>query len=69
MTTLSIRKFNGEIPRLPADRMPEDAAPSAPVIFDKRIGQQATYTVAHTPTAGQQALQGIHRAIFGAPSQ
>ena len=38
----------------------EESAPSAPVIFDKRIGQQATYTVAHTPTAGQQALQGIH---------
>lgn len=26
MTTLSIRKFNGEIPRLPADRLPGDAA-------------------------------------------
>lgn len=26
MTTISIRKFNGEIPRLPADRLPEDAA-------------------------------------------
>ena len=38
----------------------EESAPSAPVIFDKRIGQQATYTVAHMPTAGQQALQGIH---------
>lgn len=29
MTTLSIRKFNGEIPRLPADRLPEDAAQTA----------------------------------------
>lgn len=29
MTTLSIRKFNGEIPRLPADRLPEDGAQSA----------------------------------------
>ena len=26
MTTLLIRKFNGEILRLPADRLPEDAA-------------------------------------------
>lgn len=26
MTILSIRKFNGEIPRLPADRLPEDGA-------------------------------------------
>ena len=26
MTTLSIRQFNGEIPRLPADRLPEGAA-------------------------------------------
>lgn len=26
MTTLTIRKFNGEIPRLPSDRLPEDAA-------------------------------------------
>lgn len=26
MTTLTIRRFNGEIPRLPADRLPEDAA-------------------------------------------
>ena len=38
----------------------EESAPSAPVLFDKRIGQQATYTVAHTPTAGQQSLNGIH---------
>lgn len=29
MTILSIRKFNGEIPRLPDDRLPEDAAKSA----------------------------------------
>ena len=26
MTVLSIRKFNGEVPRLPADRLPEDGA-------------------------------------------
>ena len=26
MTILSIRKFNGEIPQLPADRLPQDAA-------------------------------------------
>ena len=29
VTTLSIRKFNGEIPRLPANRLPEDAAQTA----------------------------------------
>lgn len=29
VTTLSIRKFNGEIPRLPADGLPGDAAQTA----------------------------------------
>lgn len=38
----------------------EESAPSAPVLFDKQANQDATYTVTHTPTAGQQALNGIN---------
>ena len=37
----------------------EESAPSNPVTFDKEAGKSVTYTVTHTATAGQQALQGI----------
>lgn len=38
----------------------EESAPSNPVLFDRRAGQSATYTVTHTATAGQQAINGIN---------
>ena len=38
----------------------EESAPSDPVLFDKQRNQDATYSVSHTPTAGQQALSGIN---------
>ena len=37
----------------------EESAPSDPVTFEKESGQSVVYNVTHTPTAGQQALQGI----------
>ena len=38
----------------------EESAPSNPVLFDRQAGQSATYTVTHTATAGQQAINGIN---------
>lgn len=38
----------------------EESAPSNPVLFDRQAGQNATYTVTHTATAGQQAINGIN---------
>lgn len=38
----------------------EESAPSSPILFDRRTGQAATYSVSHTPTSGQQALNGIN---------
>lgn len=37
----------------------EESCPSAPVLFDKKVGQSATYTVLHSPAVGEQTLQGI----------
>lgn len=37
----------------------EESAPSAPTLFEKQIGQSATYSVSHSPDAAQQTLQGI----------
>lgn len=37
----------------------EESAPTEPVLFDKETDQTATYTVTHTPTAGQQTITGI----------
>lgn len=37
----------------------EESAPSSPVSIEKEVGQGVTYTVTHTPPAGQQALTGI----------
>ena len=38
----------------------EESAPSNPVLFDRKAGQSATYTVTHAATAGQQAINGIN---------
>ncbi len=38
----------------------EESAPSNPVMFDRQAGRNATYTVTHTATAGQQAINGIN---------
>jgi len=38
----------------------EESAPSNPVLFDRQAGQNATYTVTHTATAEQQAINGIN---------
>ena len=38
----------------------EESAPSNPVLFDRQAGRNATYTVTHAATAGQQAINGIN---------
>lgn len=38
----------------------EESSPSSPVIFDRKAGQSATYSVSHTPNAAQQTLAGIN---------
>mgnify|MGYP001358310525 CR=1 FL=1 len=77
MTTATWRKFSGEIPRLPADRLPEDAAQSATncefshgeLRAFKALGTHYTVNAAAQPCRSLFTTDGINFYAWNLPTR